>query len=180
MSSRLPAVAFEQATGATAEVFQRIKKSVGRVPNAYATLGTHAPAALAVMLQADAVLTSGALSRQDQELIKLVVSEAAGCDYCVAAHTLVGKMTGLAPEAMRQARHGKPTGDARQDALVRFLNVLIRRPGTIPQAEYDAIRAAGYDERQLADIALAVAVITFTNVFNRINDTDVDFPAVAA
>ena len=177
--SRLPMTAFDQATGATAEIYAKIKKSVGRVPNAYATLATHDPAALGAMLQADAALSAGTLSRQDQEIVKLVISEAAACDYCLAAHTMVGKLSGLSPEAMRAARAGEPTGDAKRDALVRFVRNIVRNPGTVSDEEYQAIVAAGYDARQLVDIALAVAVITFTNVFNRINDTDVDFPAVA-
>ena len=46
-------------------------------------------------------------------------------------------------------------------------------------AEFSAIRDAGYSDQQLVEISLAIAVTTFTNVFNRINDTAIDFPAVA-
>ena len=86
------------ATGATAEIYAQIKKAVGSVPNTFATIGAHGPAALKAVLNADGVLAAGSLSKQDQETIKLVVSEAAGCDYCVAAHSLLGKMAGLSPD----------------------------------------------------------------------------------
>ena len=39
--------------------------------------------------------------------------------------------------------------------------------------------AAGYSDAQLVEISLAFATTVFTNVFNRINDTDIDFPALA-
>jgi uncharacterized peroxidase-related enzyme len=176
--SRIHTPAIESATGATAEVYAQIKKVAGGVPNTFATIGAHGPDALKAVLQADGALAAGTLSKQDQETIKLVVSEVAGCDYCVAAHSLLGKMTGLKPEALKQIRAGEPTGDAKRDALVHFVRNLQQTSGTISEAELLAIKAAGYTDAQLVDISLAIALTVFTNVFNRINDTVLDFPAV--
>jgi uncharacterized peroxidase-related enzyme len=177
--SRLSTPALEAATGATAEIYAQIKKAVGNVPNTFAAIGAHGPAALKAILQADDVLATGSLSRQEQETIKLIVSEVAGCDYCVAAHSLIGKLTGLKPEVLKQLRDGQPTGDAKRDALGRFVRTLTQTSGTISDETFSAIRDAGYTDAQLVDISLAIAVTVFTNVFNRINDTVIDFPAVA-
>jgi uncharacterized peroxidase-related enzyme len=179
MSSRISTPAVEAATGATAELFAQIKKAAGKVPNTYAVIGAHGPAALKAMLNADAVLAAGSLSKQDQETIKLAVSATVGCDYCEAAHSVLGKLAGLKPEILRQIRAGDTTGDAKRDALVRFVRLLVQSRGTVDNAEVAAIRAAGYTDAQLVDISLALAVITFTNAFNRINDTTLDFPAVS-
>jgi uncharacterized peroxidase-related enzyme len=176
--SRIHTPAIESATGATAEVYAQIKKLAGGVPNTFATIGAHGPVALKAVLAADGALAAGTLSRQEQETIKLVVSEVAGCDYCVAAHSLLGKMTGLKPEVLKQIRAGVATGDAKRDALVHFVRNLQQTSGTISEAEVSAIKAAGYTDAQLVDISLAIAVTVFTNVFNRINDTVLDFPAV--
>ena len=177
--SRIVTPTLETATGPTAEIYAQIKKAVGSVPNTFAAIGAHGPAALKAVLQADSVLAAGSLSKQDQETIKLVVSAVAGCDYCVAAHSLLGKLAGLKPDALRQIRAGEPTGDAKRDALARFVRTLTQTSGTISEAEFRAIRAAGYTDAQLVDISLAIALTVFTNVFNRINDTEIDFPAVA-
>ncbi|QCP52907.1 carboxymuconolactone decarboxylase family protein [Trinickia violacea] len=177
--SRFTSVSPEAATGATAEVFAKITKAAGKVPNAYATIGSHTPAGLSAMLAADAAVAAGSLSKPDVEAIKLAVSEAGGCDYCVAAHTMVGKMAGLKPEEMKQIRAGEATGAAQRDALVRFVRNVIRSSGTVDAAEVEAIRAAGYSETQIIEALLAVTVITFTNLVNRVNDTTLDFPAVA-
>jgi uncharacterized peroxidase-related enzyme len=176
---RISTPALESATGATAEVYAEIKKAVGKVPNTFAAIGALQPAALKAILQADGVLATSSLTRQDQETIKLLVSQVAGCDYCVAAHSLLGKMTGLAPNALRQIRTGEPTSDIKRDALIRFVRNLAQSSGTVSDVEVSAIRAAGYSDQQLVEISLAIAVTTFTNVFNRINDTAIDFPAVA-
>jgi uncharacterized peroxidase-related enzyme len=179
MTSRIPTPAVEAATGSTAELFAQIKKAAGKVPNTYAAIGALGPSALRAMLNADAALAAGSLTKQDQETIKLAVSAAVGCDYCEAAHTVLGKLAGLNPDTLRQIRAGGATGDAKRDALVRFVRLLVQSRGNVRDDAFEAIKAAGYTDTQLVDISLALAVITFTNVFNRINDTTLDFPAVA-
>jgi uncharacterized peroxidase-related enzyme len=176
--SRITVPSVESATGATAEVYAQIRKAAGGVPNTFAAIGAHGPVALKAVLQAEAVLGSGSLSKRDQETIKLLVSEVAGCDYCVAAHSMLGKMAGLKPEALQQIRADQPTGDAKRDALAHFVRTLVETRGTLAQSEFDAIKAAGYTDAQLVDISLTIALVVFTNTFNRINDTELDFPAV--
>lgn len=176
--SRINTPALDSASGATAEVYAQIRKAAGSVPNTYAAIGALNPAALKAMLQADAVLAGGTLGKQDLETIKLAASAAAGCDYCEAAHSLLGKLAGLKPEALKQIRQGAATGDNKRGVLVQFVRKLVKGSGTVSEADFAAIRNVGYTEAQLVDISLAIAGITFTNVFNRINDTTLDFPAV--
>src|SRR5260370_19240927 len=170
---------FQRATGATADIYGQIKKAIGSVPNTFAAIGAHGPAALKAVLAADAVLASGNLSKRDQETIKLVISGVAGCDYCVAAHSLLGKLAGLKPEELKNIRDGKPTGDVKRDALARFVRKLATTSGTVSDADFAAIKDAAYSDAQLVDISLPFATTVFTNVFNNINGTDLDFPAVA-
>jgi uncharacterized peroxidase-related enzyme len=176
--SRISVPAVESATGATAEVYAEVKKVAGGVPNLFVALGALAPQVLKSVLNAEGVLGAGTLSKQEVETIKLAVSELTGCDYCVAAHTVIGKMTGLSAEALRQIRAGEPTGDARRDALARFVRQIQTTSGTISTEQFAAIKAAGYSDAQLVEITLAIALTVFTNTFNRINDTDLDFPRV--
>jgi AhpD family alkylhydroperoxidase len=89
-----------------------------------------APQTLSAVLNAEGALAASSLSKQDLETIKLLVSELTGCDYCVAAHTLLGKLTGLSPETLKQIRAGQATGDAKRDALVRFVRNLHQSRGT--------------------------------------------------
>jgi uncharacterized peroxidase-related enzyme len=177
--SRLTTIRPEEATGAAAEVFAKIKKAVGKVPNTYATVGTHSPEALSAALAFDAAVAASTLGKADIEVIKLAVSEYVGCDYCVAAHTLMGKLAGLSADDMKQVRAGVATGDAKRDALVTYVRTLVGTRGTVPEAVFDAVRAAGYTERQIIEINLAIASITFTNLVNRVNDTTLDFPTVS-
>jgi AhpD family alkylhydroperoxidase len=177
--SRIAIPAIGSATGATADVYALVKNFAGgRVPNTFAALGHLAPACLAAKLNGEAALASGSLSKQDLQTIKLLVSAKTGCDVCVAAHSFAGKMVGLPLDALRAIRLGQASGNAKRDALVHFVSHLQTTSGTISEEEFTAIRAAGYTDTQLAEISLAIALTIFTNTFNRINGTDVDFPPV--
>ena len=169
--SRLSVRNLETDAGPSGQVYAQIKKAIGSVPNTFAAIAAHGPAALKSVLAADAVLASSSLSKRDQETIKLIVSGVAGCDYCVAAHSLLGKLAGLKPDELKNIRDGKPTGDAKRDALARFVRTLTQTSGTVSDDEFAAIKAAGYSDAQLVEISLAFATTVFTNVFNRINDT---------
>ncbi|MGY4478268.1 carboxymuconolactone decarboxylase family protein [Bradyrhizobium sp. USDA 3364] len=177
--SRLSVPNLETDTGPSGQIYAQVKKAAGSVPNAYSAIAAHGPAALKSMLTADAVLAGGTLSKREREIIKLVISAAGGCDYCVAAHSHLAKLAGVKPDALKQIRDGEPTGDAKHDVLINFVRKLAQSSGTVSDEDFAAIKAAGYSDAQLVEISLAFATIVFTNVFNRINDTDIDFPAVA-
>jgi uncharacterized peroxidase-related enzyme len=168
----------ESDTGASGQIYAQIKKAIGSVPNTFAAIAAHGPAALKSVLAADAVLAAGSLTKRDQEVVKLVISTASGCDYCVAAHTHLAKRAGVKPEALEQIREGHRSGDTKRDALAGFVRKLAQSGGTVSDEDFAAIKAAGYSDAQLVEISLAFATTVFTNIFNRINDTEIDFPAV--
>jgi alkylhydroperoxidase family enzyme len=80
-------------------------------------------------------------------------------------------------DALKQIRAGQQTGDAKRDALVRFVRNLALTSVTISGDEFTAIKKAGYTDAQFVEISLAMAVTVFTNVFNCIDNTTIDFPA---
>jgi uncharacterized peroxidase-related enzyme len=177
--SRLSVPNLESDTSLSGQVYAQIKKAIGSVPKTFAAIAAHGPAALKSVLAADAVLAAGTLSKRDQEVIKLVISAAGGCDYCVAAHNYLAKLAGVKPEVLKQIRDGQSTGDTKRDTLVGFVRKLAQSSGTVTGEDFATIKAAGYSDAQLVEISLAFATTVFTNVFNRINDTEIDFPAVA-
>ena len=178
--SRLYSQPVSDATGQTAQLFAALKAAAGKVPNLYADMGANSPAALGAAMHMDGALRKSSLSAKDIEVIKLAVSEHAGCDYCLAAHTLFSGKAGFSAEAIMAARKGGSIGDARLDALADFTRTLVKTSGTLPAEAVAAVKAAGVTDAQLTDLTLAVASITLTNLFNRINDTVLDFPSAAA
>lgn len=176
--TRLHTVTLEHATGRAAEIFAGIKRATGKLPNAYAAVGSNSPEALQAALDLDGTLRKSSLSARQIEAVKLAVSAVAECDYCLAAHTLMGRHAGLSAEAMSAIRAGNPTGDAALDALIDFARLLVGTSGTVAAEKLALVKAAGYSDAQVVDTLLTIAAITFTNLVNRVNDTEIDFPAI--
>lgn len=177
--SRLTSIHPENATDKTADLFGAIKKAMGKVPNAYQTIGI-APDMLAQALQHNAALAKSSLNKKELEAINLLVSEISGCDYCLAAHTLTGKMAGYSVEQTQQLRRGEFPEDAHIDALLKFVKTVVTSHGTLPAEKVESLRSAGFADRQIVEIISAISAILFTNMINRVNDTVVDFPQAAA
>ncbi|MEM5383610.1 carboxymuconolactone decarboxylase family protein [Paraburkholderia phymatum] len=175
---RLNSQSVSEATGQAADLFAGIKRAVGMVPNAYVDIGTNSPAALQVVLSTGDVLTKGALSRKEVEAIKLAISGVADCDYCLAAHSLAARKASIAADDIAALREGRDSADARLNAIAAFARTVFTTHGTVPVEVVDAVKAAGYSNQQIVETLLAIADITFTNLFNRVNDTVVDFPKV--
>lgn len=153
-------------------------KAAGSIPNLFASIGGLRPAVLDAYLDANTVIANGTLNKHDIETINLVVSAATGCDYCLAAHNQIAKSAGLSADTIAKLRNGEFTGEAKLDALAHFTHLLVTTRGTLDRNEFAAIKSAGYTDRQLIDISFAISLIFFTNTFNWINDTALDFPPI--
>jgi uncharacterized peroxidase-related enzyme len=173
---RLPQVAPEHANAQQAELFTAVKSKLGRVPNLFTTLA-NSPAALRGYLDFSAALGAGAgLTAQQREIASLVTAEANGCEYCLAAHSTVGKIVGLKPDAIEAARRGDGIDEANR-AVARFAKAVVESRGRVADAELDEFHSAGFGDDAVAEIVANVAINVFTNYFNNLAETEVDFPA---
>lgn len=181
--TRLTAPAVADAPEAAQPLFDAIRKAAGKLPNAYALIGSLSPAALKVALEGDAALSKGSLSRADIEAIRVAVSAQNGCDYCVAAHTVIGKMAGLKADELRQLRGAAGDAgsveDTKRQALVDFARHVTSTTGTVAADRVQAVLAAGWTSTQVIEALLTISLIGFTNLVNRVNDTPLDFPVPA-
>lgn len=171
---RLNVVTPQQAGGRVKELFDGIKASVGAIPNIYQGIA-NSPAALEGVLHLGKVLNSGQLSGAEIEAVKLVVSQVYGCNYCLAAHTLLGKKHGLTEGETIAIRRGT-IEQPKLGTLVKFVNAVMRPEGRATDDSVRALRAAGYNDAQITEIVLVIAQTVFTTLFNRVHQTPVDFP----
>ncbi len=175
---RLNVVGVEQAEGRVRELYDGLGKTIGAVPNIYRGVA-NSPAALDVLLGMGAKLREGGLSGAETEAIKLVVAQAYGCNYCLAAHTFVGRKAGLSEEDTLAIRRGT-IGVPRLAALTRFVSKAIQPAGQISDEDLAAIRAAGFNDGQITEVLMVLAQTVFTTLFNRVNRTEIDFPQAPA
>ena len=108
------------------------------------------------------------------------MAEVNGCDYCLSAHSYLGKnLTKLSDAEIAANRNGH-SADAKADAAVGFAVKIVNARGHVSDADIKAVKDAGYDDAQVIEIVLHVALNTLTNYVNEVAKTAIDFPAVAA
>ena len=178
--SRIPTPpSIATSLAASQPLLEGVNRQLGSVPNMFRLIG-NSPAALEGYLGMSAALARGALPAQTRERIALAVAEVNGCNYCLAAHTYLGRNLAKLDEAEIAANRAGTSHDARADAAVRFAVLVARARGHVDAGAVQAVRAAGYSDAQIVEIVMHVALNTWTNYLNEVAATDIDFPEVAA
>ncbi|REK17915.1 MAG: carboxymuconolactone decarboxylase family protein [Planctomycetota bacterium] len=174
--SRLQPVTRNAATPAAAELLDAVSKKLGSIPNLIATMA-HSPAVARGYLDFSQALSTGTLPARLREQLALAVGEANTCQYCVAAHTFLGRRAGLSEHETRDARRGV-VPDKKEHAALAFAKELVESRGHVGDEQVQQLRLAGYTDGEIAEIVAHVALNVFTNYFNLVADTELDFPAV--
>lgn len=175
--SRISAVEPPTAGEARA-LLDGVQQSLGLTPNLYRVVA-HSPAALAGVLDLTRALAGGRLGARLREQIALAVAQANACDYCLSAHTALGKGVKLSDLEMALAREGRAS-DPRANAALRFATAVVERRGAIDDSDLAEVRRAGLDDAQIVEIVANIALNVFTNYVNKVANTEIDFPVVRA
>lgn len=178
--SRIPTPAtIADAPAAAQPLLDLVNKQIGSVPNMFRLIA-NSPATLEGYLGIGAALGKGALPAATRERIALAVAEANGCNYCLSAHTHLGKTFAKLDDAEITANRSGASNDPKADAAVRFAAKLVRARGQVSDADLSGVKLAGYSDAQILEILLHVALNTFTNYVNEALQTEIDFPVVTA
>ena len=164
------------ATGPRKALMDAVKGQFGTVINMFGTVA-HSPAALKSMLGSFGALSEGRLGAALGEQIAVAIANTNGCEYCLSAHTMLGRKAGVSAEAMDAARQGR-SADPRTEAAIGFALKLVEKRAHIETGDIDALRRAGFDDEEIVEIVAHVALNLFTNYVNVAFDVDVDFPSV--
>ena len=175
---RLHAIAPETTTGHVKALLDGVQTKFGMVPNMMRTMAS-CPTVLEGYLQFAGAVGHGQLSSRVREQVALTVSEFNGCDYCLAAHSAVGKMLGLTSDQIRDSRLGTAI-DSKTDTLLRFAHKVLETHGKLDGSDLQEVRDAGFDDAAIAEVVANVALSVFTNFFNNVSETEVDFPKAPA
>ncbi len=176
--SRIPPVDPTVATGKARELLASVQKSLGVTPNLYRVVA-QSPAALEGVLGLTGALARGRLGSRLREQIALTVAEANGCDYCLSAHTALGRGLQLPDPELALARKARAS-DPRDEAALRFAARVLERRGRVDDAELAEVRRAGFDDGQVVEIIANTVLNVFTNYLNQVAETEIDFPVVRA
>ena len=172
-------VTIADAPEASRPLLEAVAAQLGSVPNLFRAVAV-SPQALEGHLGMFGALGKGSLTVATRNRIALAVAEVNGCDYCLSAHTYLGKQLAKLDDAEMTANRSGASNDPKADAAVRFAAKVARERGRVSDADFAAVRLAGYTDAQIIEIVQHVALNVWTNFFNNAFATEIDFPVVNA
>ena len=164
------------ASGEAKQLLDAVQNGLGMVPNFIRVLA-NSPAALNAFLGIHGIAGAGSLDPKTRERIALAVAEQNACQYCVSAHTAIGKKVGLDNHEMLANRMGR-SSDAKAEAALTFARALVEHTGQVSKVEFDAVRAAGHSDAEIIEIITHVAMNIFTNLLGKATQVEIDFPKI--
>ncbi|KDP87201.1 alkylhydroperoxidase [Cupriavidus sp. SK-3] len=171
----LPDLSPETAQGRAKEALDTAFKQVGMIPNMYAKMA-NAPGLLETYLFGyNLFRKESGFTPAEQEVVLLTISRLNECDYCMAAHSMIAEAVSKTPaQAIEAIREDRPIDDAKLRALATFTALMVDSRGRPTDQDVQAFLAAGYSERHVLEVILAIAVKTLSNYANHVFHTELD------
>lgn len=160
----------ETAPESSRSDLHRLERTFGFLPNLYAKLA-ESPETLKAYLTLSEAFSKTSLSPIEQQVVLLTTSVENGCQFCVAAHSLMAAVAGIAREDIDALRAQEPLTDGRLGALAEFVRGMVRQRGWIEPAEVDRLLGAGFERRNALEVVLGVSLKTLSNYANHLVET---------
>lgn len=174
--ARINLVTNESANPEQKALFEAIDAQLGVVPN-FLKAFANSPAALKAFLGLHGIAGDGSLDPQTRERIALALAQQNSCEYCLSAHTAIGRKAGLDSAEIEANRSGG-SRDEKAAVAVRFARSLVAHMGEITTAELVEMRNAGYSESDIVEVITHVGMNILTNMLGKAGRIDIDFPKV--
>lgn len=164
----------DDAPEASRPALKAVSQQLGFTPNSFKLMSL-SPSALSGV-----VALQGALGRtvdaRTRDIVALAVSQANGCRYCLSAHShTAAQFNHATAEEIALARQGR-SDDPKRQAAGTFARRVVEERGKVTNADLEAVRYAGYNDKQVVELVALAAQFMLTNFMNNVADTDIDFP----
>ena|SRR6218665_3919760 len=174
--SRVQLINPAEATGERKQVLDQIHGAFGATPAMFRAVA-NSPAALKSMWGSFGALGGGVIPAKLGEQIAVAVADRNACEYCLAAHTVLGRKAGATAEEMAAAQAGE-SSDPKTAAALRFALKLVTDRDQVTDADVKALHSVGFSDEEVVEILAHVALNLFTNYVNVAFAVPVDFPTV--
>jgi uncharacterized peroxidase-related enzyme len=174
--SRITTITTETANPEQKALLDTIQDQLGMVPN-FLRVFANSPAALRAFLGLHGIANEGALDAQTRERIALAMAQQNACEYCLSAHTAIGRKAGLSGDEISENRAGS-SQDAKAAVAVKLASAIAEHTGEVTTAELLEARAAGYSDAEIVEIITHVAMNILTNMIGKASQIEIDFPKV--
>lgn len=163
----------EEVNATNQGIFDHLEKTVGFVPNLFAT---YAYSENALKNYLDFANAKTSLKAKEKEVVNLAVSQVNNCEYCLSAHTAIGKMSGFSEDQILELRAGKSSFDNKLDALAKLSKNITENRGNTDADILENFFNAGWTKENLIDTISLVGDKTISNYINNTTKVSIDFP----
>lgn len=167
----------QEAPAASQPLLAQINQAFGATPNMFKAVA-NSPAALQSMWAAFGALGTGTLGAKLGEQIAVAIANRNRCEYCLAAHTVLGQNAGASATEMAAAQVGQ-SDDPRTAAALRFALKVVTDRAQLADGDVAELHEVGFKDEQVVEILAHVALNLYTNYINVALNVPVDFPKVA-
>ena len=174
--ARVPLLTSASATPDSKALLEHINSTFGTTPAMFQAV-SNSPVALKSMWGSFGALAGGTLPAKLKEVLAVAIADRNECEYCLAAHTALGRRAGATTEELTLAQAAL-SDDPRSKAALEFALKIVERRAQIADEDVAALRRAGFDDEGIVEIIAHVALNLFTNYLNVALQVPVDFPAV--
>lgn len=175
--SRINTVTFETANPEQKALLEAIQGQLGMVPN-FLKIFANSPVALKAFLGLHGVANDGSLDLQTRERIALALAQQNSCEYCLSAHSAIGKKAGLSGAEIEANRAGT-SQDTKAAVAVKLARSLVEHQGDITTADLLEARNVGYTDADIVEIITHVGMNVLTNILGKASRVEIDFPKVS-
>lgn len=163
----------QSAPKAAKPILESALKGYGFVPNLYATMA-EAPSILEGYTSLSHIFGKADLSETERQIILMTNNRLNGCAYCMAAHTTLSQMGGVADDIIMALRNDTTIADPKLEALRQFAILINKSRGWPTDAQVATFLAAGYTRQTVLEVILGTALKTMSNYVNHVAETDLD------
>ena len=163
----------QSAPAASKPLLEKADQTLGFIPNLMAVM-----AESAVVLESYQTLNSlfdkTSFTVTERQLILLSISRHRNCCYCLASHGSIAKMQNMPAEIVNAVYYNQPLNDDKLEALRTFTRAVLDQQGWVKQQTLQDFYQAGFKQKHVLEVILAISFKTLSNFINHINDMPID------
>ncbi|UNU73672.1 carboxymuconolactone decarboxylase family protein [Moraxella nasovis] len=173
--ARLTVHSLETAPNEAKTRMENVQKANGFIPNLIGVLA-NSPQALEFYQEVGKMNAANSLTAEEVEVVQITAAAHNGCDFCVAGHTKLGTLKLKMPNDVLEALRNRTAIDSNEkyQALAQFTMSLIDNRGAVSDEALNTFKAAGYNDQNVLDVVMGVALATLCNYANNVAKTDIN------
>jgi len=165
----------ETANPLSSKILETSSKRAGMIANMYGTMANNDALIDAYTYSYGSFRKNAGFTPQEQEVVFLSMNYENGCEYCMAAHSIIADRISKVPKEVTDAiRNNTEIPDEKLKALSEFSKVMIAKKGYPTEDDVQNFLSVGYTKSHILGIIAGAAVKTMSNYTNHIFEIPVD------